>query len=214
MMFLMGDVHAEFSRLKSFLDKSKELVIQLGDLGIGFPYQRKIINPEYLDGKDNQAFISTIAFTNFNYDINRFRYIRGNHDNPDFCATHPNYLGNFGIYEGIFFVSGARSIDQEFRTEDIDWWEDEELSITEMYKAIDYYRQMKPDIVITHDGPQKILSELHAQPFPSRSGQLFNVMMETHKPKFWYFAHHHKSWSGRIDGIRFRCLNCHETVKV
>jgi len=196
-MILIGDVHGKWVEYKNLVSQFPgQTTIQVGDMGVGFP------NKETLD-------LPETAF-----------WIRGNHDNPELCRKHPNYLGDYGTKEidgyKVFFLGGAWSIDRRFRLEGVSWWPDEELSITELNKAFDCYFDYKPDIVITHDVPmaasQKVLSRfllpgqlpnLH----PTRTGQALSAMFRAYKPKLWVFGHYHGSWSAQIDGTEFICLN-------
>lgn len=92
-MFLIGDVHGKFDRYGEILT-GLPCSIQLGDMGIGFG----------LDDLFPKA------------DPTKHRFLRGNHDNPELCRRHPNYLGDFGFEFGIFFISGAFSVDRHLRT--------------------------------------------------------------------------------------------------
>jgi hypothetical protein len=54
------------------------------------------------------------------------------------------------------YIGGALSIDKAHRTEGLNWWVDEELSIQEMNSIFDKYIKEKPDIMVTHDCPEEI----------------------------------------------------------
>ncbi|MGY8690848.1 MAG: hypothetical protein ACKVHP_24310 [Verrucomicrobiales bacterium] len=42
---------------------------------------------------------------------------------PLVCRSNPRYLGEFGFSEdGLFWLSGAWSIDWQLRTEGVSWW--------------------------------------------------------------------------------------------
>lgn len=197
-ILLCGDIHGDWIDLQNILQKNRGIIIVLGDVGIGFPTLDK-----------NK---SSITRTNFECDPNKLKWIRGNHDNPEMCQSHINYLGDFGIFKDIFFVSGAYSIDREFRTEGVDWWADEELSIEKGYKVLDLYSKTKPNIVISHDCPQSILKYIHHQVISTRTGQLLDELLNIHKPKYWYFAHHHLSWEDNINNTFLKCLNSKEVL--
>jgi hypothetical protein len=112
--------------------------VQLGDFGIGFPGDGPL--PPL---PDNAWFL------------------RGNHDNPEVARSHGNYLGDYGYrtIDGIrfFFLSGAWSCDQCHRTEGVNWWRDEELGIADLEAAVELYTKAKPDVVLTHDGPEEAI---------------------------------------------------------
>jgi len=128
-LIVIGDVHGKWPMLKNACDKfSDKTVLCVGDLGLGFP------------GRDP------------NLPAN-LRFIRGNHDRPDVCKAHPQYALDYGMWNGVFLLAGASSIDKSYRTPGVDWWPDEELSIDQMELALQAYAEAKPDIVICHEAP-------------------------------------------------------------
>lgn len=202
-MFFVGDIHGNLDRYRKYLKILRrkfpqESVIQVGDMGVGFPYSQSDSFPKHS------------------------WFIRGNHDNPEIALQNSQYLGNFGVKEidgyKIFFVSGAWSIDRIHRTQGKDWWPEEELTVQQLNEALDLYIMEKPEIVISHDGPQqptyKLLnrilydngSYIIRSPIPTRTGQALTAMFENHKPKLWLFGHYHTKWEMTIDSTKFICL--------
>ena len=207
---LVGDIHGHFGKFQKIIENFNGTTIQLGDLGIGFP--QKIINPAYVF--DNTQPYTINILTNF-IDNGSWFYIRGNHDSPNLCRKYKNYLGEYGIFKNLFFVSGAWSIDREFRKENVDWWADEELSINQLHEMLDLYEKTKPEIVISHECPSRILKHLHSRIISTRTGQALDGMLEIHVPNAWYFGHHHKSFQMTYENkCHFQCLNSNETVKI
>jgi len=193
-LLVIGDIHGNVASYLKLLNRYKgEPSVQLGDFGIGF------LGDGPLPPLPDNAW-----------------FLRGNHDNPEAARSHPNYLGDFGLKKiggvSVFFVSGAWSSDQWWRTEGVNWWRDEELSLVELQTAIDLYAQIKPDIVLSHDGPDAAIEALHSGGFvhkdliPTRTGQALNAMLETHRPKKWIFGHWHTRFRKQIGGTEFRCL--------
>jgi len=205
-IFLIGDIHGLFYNLKEILNKNpNDTHIVLGDVGIGFMMEQRVIS------KSLSYFEKTLIPSNFT--ANNFLFIAGNHDNINVCLKNKCFLGKYGMYNNIFFISGAYSIDKDNRTIGIDWWPNEELSQTELQKAIDFYITHKPEIVISHECPQRVNSLLHSHhKISTRTGQALDVMFEEYKPKYWFFAHHHTSWKGTVDQTEFQCLNELEVV--
>ena len=193
MLTLIGDSHGQFRRLAEIIKRHRfhNDVVSVGDVGIGF-------------GEKQQDFPEN------------FFFIHGNHDNPDICAERypANYLGRFKYAprSKIFFLSGAWSIDRQWRTEGIDWWPTEELTMTECNAALELYDRVKPRYVVTHDGPSCAIQTLvnpacnEGNIIPTRTGQLLDGMLSLHKPALWIFGHHHISLDTVIDGTRFVCL--------
>ena len=164
-------------------------MIQVGDLGIGFTK-----NPQ-------PQFPANL------------RFIRGNHDNPELCQTHPQYLGDYGYdpETEIFWLGGAWSIDASSRLEGRDWWRNEELSAPQIRDAFELYANSHPKIVVTHDCPMFLYDRI------TNTGKVFDdgkystptaleAMWNFHQPRYWFFGHHHKSFTSNEKGTRFMCL--------
>jgi hypothetical protein len=193
---LVGDCHGKYKRYHEIIrEKDRhEYTIQLGDFGFDY---------------------TTLK----NVDPKHHVFIGGNHDQYDIINDVPNYLGDYGYvnnFNGIdfFFFRGAYSIDRQYRTIGIDWWENEQVNIDQFMKARELYRETKPDLVITHDCPQSLCpyllppgSKIYENITSWALEELFNI----HQPKFWRFGHFHQSWRKVINGTDFRCLNELET---
>ena len=193
-MIVIGDVHGKTDQyLKLLIRRHGEPSVQLGDFGIGFP------------GDEPLPPLPANAW-----------FFRGNHDNPEEARSHKNYLGEYGCrtIDGIefFFLSGAWSSDQWLRTEGLNWWRDEELSYTDLQAAVELFAKMKPDIVLTHDGPEEAIRALLADQFAHKefartaTGGALNAMLDAHRPRTWIFGHWHTRFRQRIGGTEFRCL--------
>lgn len=189
---LLGDIHGKYKRMHEVIrEKDKhEYIVALGDIGFSF---------ETLDNVDPKKFV----------------IVGGNHENYDKIVNIPHYLGDYGYVNNFngfdfFFYRGAYSIDRQYRTIGIDWWPNEENNIETFMKARDLYRNIKPDIMLTHDCPNDILDYLlepHQIRYENITGWALNELFHIHQPKIWRFGHHHKSWRMTINGTDFRCLN-------
>lgn len=207
-MKLIGDIHGNIDRFNTIADLySNQDIIQLGDFGVGF--------------LPKQILISKMR--------KNVKFIRGNHDNPSECPSIPGYLGNYGSFEykgnKIFFISGADSIDKKWRTENIDWWKDEQLSTEEFDNATNYYQNYKPDIVLSHDFPfaiHKVLvagsicrspeNEGFGPPKGNKTAFELNNMLKIHYPKYWIGGHWHFSMRYRYKDTQFIVLDCMEVL--
>lgn len=190
----IGDVHGKIhSLMRSVLPKctDSDLTIQLGDMGLGFP----------------DVFLPNLHKS--------FGFIRGNHDAPDICRMHNNYIDDFGTFGPVFVIGGAFSIDWQYRVPGRSWWPNEELSIENLDMAYDAYVKAKPRIVATHEAPSQIgtalLSDGGFRPYKegcigSRTAVALNRMFAAHQPEYWYFGHYHRDWSFKKEGTLFRCL--------
>lgn len=196
---IVGDVHGCISRYVELVSEC-ENSLQLGDMGFSYKLIERHLSPE------------------------RHRILAGNHDNyvnegGVFVEQTPHFLGDFGTYEvpgigKIFFVRGGRSIDSDQRTEHVDWWRDEELSMEKMELAANAYSESRPDFVVTHECPQSLISSVstmsswNGRPIrPSSTARLLEAMLVAHRPKMWIFGHYHRSWDSVVEGTRFRCLD-------
>lgn len=181
----IGDVHGKFSQYVEIVNSTPYPTIQVGDYGMGFvdvPYD--------------------------SFDPEKDLFIRGNHDNPAMCRSALNWIPD-GHFDGeIFHVGGAASIDRYRRTEGKDWWADEELDMGEFYSIMDRYEAIKPNIVVSHDGPMPIIHYImgHHTHDNSRTQQALTSLLHIHRPKLWIFGHHHKSFDETYEGCRFICL--------
>lgn len=198
-MIFIGDIHADTESLNLILSAipTHEVVIQVGDLGLGF--------------RGNNCE------TKFNHP--NFHFIRGNHDSPLECRNHPNYLGEYGYNEklGFFFVSGGFSIDYQHRKEFVSWWADEELSYSQSNAALEEYERVKPEIMVTHECPYDILERIglnSGQIVANRTSSLLQMMWDIHKPKVWVFGHHHRGRNDTIQGTKFVCVDIMSTFRL
>jgi len=185
---VIGDVHAKYERYLE-IARERECTVQIGDLG--FKY-------ECLESLDPD----------------RHKVVAGNHDNYPSLAEWPHYLGDYGMASlggvDFFFYRGAYSIDRQYRTVGIDWWEEEQLKIEDFMKAREVYREAKPEIVITHDCPESIgfmLLRPGARIYQNITNWALQELFNIHQPKMWRFAHWHRSWRMTMGRTDFRCLD-------
>lgn len=178
----IGDVHGKFATYEQLLDGC-EASIQVGDFGVGF------------GGTDPV------------YPLNH-RFIRGNHDNPEVCKVHPNWIPDGRIEGDIMFIGGAWSIDECMRVEGRNWWRDEQLSYNDLQIFVDKAIMNLPGVMVTHDAPYSVCEQLfRMQPIKTRTQTALDEIFQNHKPKLWVFGHWHHDVVTEIDGTTFVCLN-------
>jgi hypothetical protein len=192
-ILLIGDVHCKFDAYCDIIKNHNGLSIQLGDFGFAYEHQK---------------FLNTI-------DYSKHKVLFGNHDYYPMIDS-PHSLRDFGIYEDIFFIRGAYSIDKHGRKENIDWFRNEELTYTQCNNAFDLYCKIKPKIVISHDCPTFLRELLFDIPFNERTmtSELLDQMFDFNIPEKWYFGHHHQSITKIIKNCEFHCLNELETILI
>lgn len=191
-IWAIGDVHGKiksYEKLLASIHKgdADAYTLQVGDMGMGFSDS---IDP--------------------NVPTDRDFWITGNHDNCDVCINVKGYLGDFGwkeiLGQKIFWIRGAMSTDKEHRTPGITWWDNEELPYRLLNYAIDLYREVEPEIVISHDCPAQLRREHFNHRDWGRTVEALGQMLNNHSPKVWAFGHHHISLDRQVFGTRFVCL--------
>ena len=204
-MYIIGDVHGKYKQYKTLL-KGKQNSIAVGDMGVGFVRTHGAMEGE--------------SHTNPPYDFMKngnHRFIRGNHDNSGVCRKHTQCIKDGTFENGVFYCGGAFSVDKAYRTEHFNWWSDEELSYDEADKALSVYLESKPEVVVTHDAPVEVVNRIHTSHHrfdDSFTQRYLQNMFEQHQPKYWFFGHHHVSWSETVNGTIFRCLNELEMIEL
>ena len=201
-MIFIGDIHGDFKYYLGLVENITHTpTVQVGDFGVGFPY---CTHPKKITGDH--------------------WFIRGNHDNPLYAKTHPNYLGDYGYKEEwqTFYVSGADSIDKHMRVEGRDWWRDEELTYDVLNrKVLPMFEEIQPKCMVTHTCPSTVLLEVlggadngWGKPTPKRTERALEAMFEIYQPDVWIFGHFHRSFDKRINGTRFICLNSYQMIEI
>jgi predicted phosphodiesterase len=199
---LIGDCHGLKYDLAIILDALPEditQVIQIGDLGVGFG------QGDYWH-EDLDRMLKTA----------NAKWIRGNHDNPKACKKMSTWIPDGKIENDWMFIGGAWSIDYAWRTKNVNWWEDEELSYVELEQLISIYDTVRPRVMVTHDIPYSVASKLFfsegsplygKRQYKTRTGSALDAMFQVHKPELHIFGHWHYDVDEVIDGTRFVCLN-------
>jgi predicted phosphodiesterase len=191
-MYFIGDIHGKIDAYRMLLAEfGNEPSIQLGDFGFGFS---TVKTGEALELPAHH------------------RFIRGNHDNPELCRKHPNYLGDFGyLPEGLFFVSGGLSVDKAYRIPYVSWWESEQLTSVQMSYCYDLYCEIKPTIVVSHECPEFLIPKIVTNPgklrMRSATAEFLEILWHEHQPTTWVFGHHHNTGTFQVENTKFVALN-------
>ena len=210
----IGDVHGSWQDLEQILREHKDTdyFVQVGDMNLGFPSLYT-----YRNLKTNKTITKETPPDPTEFP-NNFKFIRGNHDCPETCGKHTNYLGDYGFNDkigkdGLFYISGGYSTDSGNRTEGLDWWRREELSHEDLQDCVEQYSQIKPKIVVSHECPTFVQKELcdsiHGY---SRTAMALSEMFKIHQPLQWYFGHHHKSYRSVHNNTLFVCCGVNQVV--
>jgi len=196
MLTIIGDVHGKYDHYRELIRKNEDhsYTIQLGDFG--FKYE-----------------------TLKNVDHTKHLIIGGNHDNYDICYNYPHFLPDYGYmvnFNGVdfFYYRGAYSIDRQDRTIGINWWEQEQVTIDHFMKARELYREIKPDIVLTHDCPDFMVRNYigpYGRIYENITNWALGELYKIHQPKLWIHGHHHQSKTTVYGKTKFVCVDELET---
>lgn len=229
-IIICGDIHGMWKYLNQLINKKKpSIILQCGDWG-HFP-GRKIkattVNGMRIPGFDPLGVKagSTEIF-----------FCPGNHEHWDDldlrvstpCELMPNVFymrrgSTITLPDGrvVLFVGGAESIDKEARTPGVDWFPQEVLPVSTLYK-IEERKIKHVDIVISHTCPQEfnpIMNEKSSlkysgwtYKFRDTSQEVLSEILHEFKPSLWYFGHFHVNMKGVYKHIqdsctRWFCLN-------
>lgn len=224
MIYFVGDTHGvSESREKLMYNDSlkhakyEDFVIVCGDFGLPF------LTKDLVEWQMRQEYVrGDTRYTRCIKDINRKEYtllfVDGNHDNHAFwnsCETemwhggkvhrHPNIDRCYHLMRGeiynidgykVFTFGGALSIDKEYRTPNIDWWEQEEASVAETKYALDNLKNnsYNVDIIVTHTIPQSLISKLDnvKSIAPDATAKFLDFVYGAVKYKHWFAGHFHQ----------------------
>ncbi len=225
-VFFLGDIHANFSwlsavlRLEIFRNSS---IIQVGDFGLGF-----------LQDEDIQLQLLNESCLYNNVDL---KVIRGNHDKPNYFKAEQNYsniqlLEDYSILNlndfTILLIGGAISVDRISRSQNVNYWKEEEIQVNPL-KIEDIMRQHpKIDIVVTHTAPNSAPPYFHGKivdiyrqrdrtlllDIDRERSSLSSLLkkIETCGVKLWIYGHFHLSDENNTKGVNFVALNINEFV--
>jgi Icc-related predicted phosphoesterase len=125
----------------------------------------------------------------------------------------------------VFFINGAQTASWRVLGHSRYWYRDEELSESDLDKAIAIYKETRPKFVISHTAPsqaaREILKDLNGSYFlnkhgdmESRTSRALQEMFEAHQPPAWHFGHFHLNREFLFGGTTFRCLAEMATLEV
>ena len=219
-VFLLGDIHGDFTSIYTWLNKFAkrgDVLIQLGDFGAGFI---DIFKVHKLSDAAKKRGV-------------KIYIVRGNHDNPEWFNMNVevgpiSFVSDYTTINlnGLKYqlVGGAVSIDRYMRREGYDYWKGEHFYLIEEKVHRDV------DVLITHTAPNEArpFHGMGAHPdvkkYQSKDVALKSDLEEESKnmqklfeivqPKLWAFGHYHKYSRKTINNTEFLCLGIDEIEMV
>lgn len=209
-IFYAGDLHGRIADTEKLILSCKEkqiaTIIQVGDFGV---------IPQHTD-------FLTFLETRPHQDI-RIYSCFGNHDN---WALMRGMQSPLEIAKNVFivprgmimeidgekhlFCGGAESTDKHLRIEDVSWWADEEPNYEELQRTFSLLEEETPSVFITHEAPLMIPLDRMRRNSSSTPRALENMWkLAEHKPKRWYFGHHHVLEKWKISKTKFYGCGLH-----
>lgn len=230
-VYVVGDIHGEFRKLVfdiTYKYKIKNSVIIIaGDCGFGFN-KPKYYNLIY------QKIHKRLDIMN-----NLILCVRGNHDDPSYFNPTDRFdfpklklLSDYTVLEAcsktILCIGGATSIDKsdridynnkmwKYNSSKRAWWKEERPVKIGMK-----HLPNKIDIIVSHESPiqfepvvmrnsdMNYETYLHICEDREYLGQVF---LELH-PKYWFYGHYHKTFSGSFGDTLYRGLDIEEFLQV
>ncbi len=202
MIRFVGDIHGNYMPYLNAID-GVEKSVQVGDFGLGF------------GTKGDAEFVDSVIIDPM---PGNHRFIRGNHDSPEECKLSRHWIPDGTFEDGIFYLGGAASIDQMYRTEGVSWWRDEELSDSELELIVEKWADLKPKILVAHETSEQFARN-HMMPavnstlnFMSRTRLAIDRMYAAHRPETHIFGHWHHSVDmyDEYNWVRMICLGINE----
>lgn len=195
---VIGDVHGKYERYHQIIRQidNYPYTVQLGDFGFKYDTLKNVDHTKHI-------------------------ILPGNHDNYYMCYRYPHFLYDYGEVThndiSFFYYRGAYSIDRQYRTVGIDWWQDEQVTIDSFMQARQLYRDTKPKIVITHDCPEQIASMMlkpDQKLYQNTTTWALQELLNAHEPELWLFGHWHQSITIQYGRTKFVCLDELETYQI
>ena len=203
-MIILGDTHGDWSNLNDFINKKQPTnVIICGDFG----YWPNFAKHDLKKIKNHNTNIYWCPGNHESWDaLNKIGRI-----GKDPIEIHPRIfycpIGSTKTLEGkkYIFLGGADSIDKDFRTLGVDYFDTETLTNGDITKIEEMYNNIYPEVdtVISHTCPTFISEEIKYRKNNSfdisrclaksedPTCHALDYLFDKLKPKQWYFGHWH-----------------------
>ena len=143
-------------------------------------------------------------------DPSRHKMLGGNHDNPSYPLPHS--LGDYGdVCLGgmdFFFLRGARSFDRSRRIQNVDWFDNEELTTGQMNRAFEAYADSNAEVFISHCAPSDIVQYYTKN--GARGDEKTTIDLQHFRdfksPAIWFFGHYHRNIIVETNDTMYVCI--------
>lgn len=206
---VMGDIHADWSTLNTFMNRKREsqIFLQCGDFGYFPRHKVKSKNPKY----PKKSFPkvpknSKLYFCDGNHEDHESLQKLGE-DNEVYPRTLYMRRGRtLTLPDGrvVLFMGGADSIDKDSRTQGFDWFPEENITAKDIYNLDP---NMKIDIVISHTCPQEFSMRGIGGKIVDCNRVALSYILNHYRPKLWYFGHWHFYKTDYTRGCRWFALD-------
>lgn len=228
----VGDIHgkpAAFEHtLATALNRGVTSIIQVGDFWIYDEPKEPV--------KLERIIARVCRDADMDPDLVDYRFIDGNHENFDWLtpdATGPVAISEHVTYmprgtrdrlagAELLFCGGASSADREYRTEGQSWWPAENITDTQLTRALTAADAGPVDVMVTHETITAVFDELcvtggHARDKLGDAAGELNMAKLDHLvaaacPRALVHGHHHTSHASVHDGVRVVSLSLETRV--
>jgi hypothetical protein len=188
-IYVMGDLHADWNSLNTFINEKKpDIILQCGEFGL-WPRMGDELSVNNINNKNTKIY-----------------WCEGNHE--DYYAiqelidgeaklpTNITYMKRGSVLtlpdgRKVMFFGGAWSVDNQWRTDGINWFKEEELLKEKDIQNIYNYKEGEIDLVISHTAPNEFVIGIYGNENYDPSRRVLSHVLEVIKPKQWVFAHWH-----------------------
>ena len=208
----LGDIHGFYNRLLAWPwgEPFPKQVIQVGDFGFfHIPGRECKVNPPY-----------PMMFIEGNHDsIEHLRNISDRYSKvAKICGGEITYVPRGWVTEiegkTVGFLGGAESIDQGFRKQGVNWFPDEGITVSDLYRLNENMQTLdktKIDILVTHTPPEFVVKkEYGITEMSGPSAKLVERAMEEWWPELLISGHMHYHRELKAAGTKIVVLGTNE----
>lgn len=208
-----------FDVVQSAETKGVRHIVQVGDLSCFWPGPKDALDRWIIKRAEQKkwtAEILTCGGNHENWDL--FDKLAAEQD-QDKVELYPG-SGVFYVRRGAaleldgishLFLGGAESTDKHKRVEGLNLWEQREEPNKEEFALFkERFNSLKPDTVVTHDAPLRVNFKRLRRNSSKVPNFLEDVLKKSkHRPRRWYFGHHHVFDKWKIDSVKYYCCGLH-----